>query len=46
VFSALCLDGIDAHTVCSSINSISIVIDAEDRKPTEDCLKQKFTWPE
>ncbi len=46
VFSALCLDGIDAHTVCSSINSISMVIDAGDRNPTVDCLKQKFTWPE
>ena len=46
VFSALCLDGIDAHTVCSSINSISVVVDAADRDDTAECLKHKFTWPE
>jgi aspartokinase len=46
VFSALCLEGIDAHTVCSSINSISVVIDTADRNQTVACLKQKFSWPE
>jgi aspartokinase len=46
VFSALCVDGIDAHTVCSSVNSISVVVDAEDRDRTAECLKQKFIWPE
>ena len=46
VFSALCAEGIDAHTVCSSINSISVVVDATDREPTVACLKQKFVWPE
>ena len=46
VFSALCLDGINPHTVCSSINSISVVVNAADREPTVDCLRQKFVWPE
>jgi aspartokinase len=45
VFSALCVDGIDAHTVCSSINSISVVVDALDRDRTVTCLQQKFDWP-
>jgi aspartokinase len=46
VFSALCTDGIDAHTVSSSINSISVVVDTIDRDRTVACLRQKFTWPE
>ncbi len=46
VFSALCVDGIDAQTVCSSVNSISVVVDTLDRDRTVACLKQKFAWPE
>lgn len=46
VFSALCVDGINAHTVCSSINSISVVVDTLDRDRTVGCLNQKFAWPE
>jgi len=46
VFSALCVDGIRTYTVCSSINSISVVVDATDRGPTVDCLRQRFVWPE
>jgi len=46
VFSALCVDGINAHTVCSSINSISVVVDTLDRDRTVGCLSQKFAWPE
>jgi aspartokinase len=46
VFSALCVDGIDALTVASSINSISVVIHIPDRDRTVECLKQRFEWPE
>lgn len=46
VFSALCVDGINAHTVCSSVNSISVVIDIPDRDRTVGCLRERFDWPE
>lgn len=46
VFSALCIESIKSHTVCSSINSISVVLDIPDRERTVACLKQKFEWPE
>lgn len=46
VFSALCVDRIDAITVCSSVNSISVVINIPDRDRTVECLRQKFEWPE
>ncbi len=46
VFSALCTASIKSHTVCSSINSISVVIDVPDRDRTVDCLRQRFEWPE
>jgi len=46
VFSALCVNGINAHTVCSSVNSISVVVDTLDRDHTVACLSQKFAWPE
>lgn len=46
VFSALCADAIDAHTVSSSVNSISIVVDAIDRDRTVACLRVKFSWPQ
>jgi len=46
VFSALCADGINAHSVCSSVNSISVVVDTLDRDRTVECLGHKFSWPE
>jgi aspartokinase len=45
VFSALCVDGIEALTVCSSVNSISVVIHIPDRDRTVECLGQRFDWP-
>ena len=46
VFSALCADGIRPQTMCSSVNSISVVVDTHDRGPAVACLRQKFEWPE
>ncbi|MBU2500982.1 MAG: hypothetical protein ABIK96_16610 [bacterium] len=46
VFCALGLEGIEAQTVCSSINSISVVVDTLDRDQTIECLRQAFSWPE
>ncbi len=46
VFSALCVDGIQAQTICSSINSISVVIETLDRDRAVRCLEQKFSWPD
>ena len=46
VFSAMCAEGINAHAVSSSVNSISVVVDAVDRDRTVECLRQKFVWPE
>jgi aspartokinase len=46
VISALCVAGIKNHTVCSSINSISVVIDVPDRDRTVVCLQEKFEWPQ
>ena len=46
VFSALCVAGISSHTVCSSINSISVVIDVPDRDRTVECLQERFEWPQ
>ena len=46
VFSALCAAGIKSHTVCSSVNSISVVIDVPDRERTVSCLREKFDWPQ
>jgi hypothetical protein len=31
--------------VCSSVNSISVVVDTLDRDRTVECLRQKFVWP-
>ncbi len=45
VFSALCVEGINVHTVCSSVNSISVVVDTMDRDRTVECLRYKFVWP-
>ena len=46
VFSALCLDCIRSHTVVSSVNSISVVVDVPDRDRTVACLQERFEWPE
>lgn len=46
VFSTLCADRIDTLTVCSSINSISVVINLPDRNCAVECLRRKFDWPE
>ncbi|MCP4571425.1 MAG: hypothetical protein GY838_03665 [bacterium] len=46
IFSALCTAGIEIHTVGSSVNSISIVVDAVDRDRTVECLEGRFDWPE
>jgi len=46
VFSALSTQGIDIHTVSSSVNSISFVMDAADRDRTIACLRERFDWPE
>ena len=46
VFSALCIDGIDALTVCSSVNSISVVVNTLERDRTVQCLAEHFEWPE
>ncbi len=45
VFSALCVEGINTHTVCSSVNSISVVVDTMDRDRTVECFEKKFVWP-
>ena len=46
MFSALCADGISPHTVCSSVSSISVVIDTHDRDASVACLRRAFEWPE
>ncbi len=46
VFSALCADGINPHTVCSSVSSISVVVDTHDRDVAKACLGRRFEWPE
>ena len=46
VFSALCADRIHPHTVCSSVNSISVVVDTHDRDLAVACLRGRFEWPE
>lgn len=46
IFSALSTEGIEIHTVGSSVNSISIVVDAAERDATVACLRQRFFWPE
>lgn len=46
VFAVVCGDGIGTYAVCSSVNSISLVIAEEDRDRTVECLRRKFDWPE
>jgi len=46
VYAALCGAGINAHSVGSSINSISLVVDAADLDTTIASLHSRFAWPE
>lgn len=46
VFSTLCADGINPHTVASSVNSISVVVDTHDRDAAVASLRRQFEWPE
>ncbi len=46
VYAALCEAGVNAHSVGSSINSISLVINATDRDATIASLHSRFEWPE
>jgi aspartokinase len=46
VFAALCSEDINAHTVGSSVNSISVVVDLPDRDRAVACLRERFDWPE
>lgn len=46
VCAALLGDGIALHSVCSSVNSISAVVDFHERKAAVSCLRRRFSWPE
>ena len=46
VFGALCSGGLEPHTVASSVNSISAVVDTHVRDEAVACLRETFTWPE
>jgi len=46
VFNAMCADRIRSHTLVSSVNSISVVVDVPDRDSTVACLRERFEWPE
>jgi aspartokinase len=46
VFSVVCGDGIDTLAVCSSVNSISLVVRAEDRDAVDQSLRRRFAWPD
>lgn len=46
VFAVVCGDGIDTLAVCSSVNSISLVVRAADRDRTEESLRRRFAWPD
>ncbi|MCB1182409.1 hypothetical protein KDM41_03175 [bacterium] len=46
VFGALCSGGLEPHTVASSVNSISAVVDTHVRDAAVACLRETFTWPE
>ena len=45
IFTALSAAGIEIHTVGSSVNSISLVVDAGDRDRAIACLEKRFVWP-
>ncbi len=46
VFAVVCGDGVDSHAVCSSVNSISLVIAAKDRDRAVASLRRRFDWPD
>ncbi|MBU0741326.1 hypothetical protein KKG45_12790 [bacterium] len=46
VYGSTCEAGIDAHSVGSSVNSISLVVDAADEPGTIASLRTRFVWPE
>jgi aspartokinase len=46
VYAALCTEAVDVHSVASSVNSISVVVDAAERPRTIRSLRSRFTWPE
>ena len=45
VYSCLCIEGIDAQSVGSSVNSISLVVRAGDVERTKQALSARFEWP-
>ena len=46
VYGSLCMVSINAHSVGSSVNSISMIVDATDRERTIASLRTRFVWPE
>ena len=46
VYGSLCADGIDALSLGSSVNSISIVVAENDAARTRMSFRHRFTWPE
>jgi len=46
VFAVVCGDGIESLAVCSSVNSISLVVRDEDRDRAEASLRRRFAWPD
>lgn len=45
-YSAFCVAAINTLAVCTSVNSLSFVIDSRDRMSTIECLRDSFDWPE
>jgi|AMFO01.1.fsa_nt_gi Aspartokinases len=45
-FSALCRESVRVLAVCSSINSISIVVTGDEAAPARRSLAARFAWPE
>ena len=45
-FGALCSAAVRVHGVCSSINSISLVVDSTDADAARRALATRFQWPE
>jgi aspartokinase len=45
-YSAFCSAAINTMAVCSSVNSLSFVIDKKDTLSTIECLRDSFDWPE
>lgn len=45
VYSCLCLVGVEAFAVGSSVNSISMVLAAKDLETAKRSLAERFEWP-